>query len=266
MDLLAFLHSVVMGLVEGVTEFIPVSSTGHLIITGDLLDITGETAKTFEVFIQLGAILAVCWYYRERLLAVVRGLPRDPTAQRFVLNLMIGLVPAAVLGFLLHKLIKQHLFQPLSVAVALIVGGFVMLAIERWARRPTIGGVDELHWSDALKLGCAQAVALFPGVSRSGATIMGGIAFGLTRQAATEFSFFLAIPTMLLATSFDLIKALPHLRADDVQFFAVGFAVSFVSALAAVAGLLRYVANHDFRIFAYYRIVFGAVVLFYFWT
>lgn len=266
MDLLSFLHSILMGFVEGLTEFIPVSSTGHLIITGDLLQVTGETAKTFEVFIQLGAILAVCWFYRGKLMEVLRGLPSEPTAQRFVFNLMIAVLPAAVLGLTLHKLIKHHLFQPLTVAIALVAGGIIMLMIERFARQPHIESVDQLGWRDALKLGIAQAVALFPGVSRSGATIMGGLAFGLSRQAATEFSFFLAIPTMLMATGYDLFKALPHLQASDVQFFAIGFVVAFLSALAAVKGLLLYVANHNFRWFAYYRILFGTAVFLYFWV
>jgi undecaprenyl-diphosphatase len=266
MDLLTFLHSVLMGLVEGLTEFLPVSSTGHLIITGDLLEITGETAKTFEIFIQLGAIMAVCWYYRVKFTQVVRGLPSEPNARRFVFNLMIAVLPAAILGLTLHKLIKHHLFQPLTVAFALIVGGIVMLLIERFARNPHIESVDQLCWKDALKLGIAQALALFPGVSRSGATIMGGLAFGLSRQAATEFSFFLAVPTMLMATSYDLFKALPYLQVGDVQFFAIGFVVAFLSALLAVKGLLLYVANHNFRWFAYYRILFGAAVLVYFWV
>lgn len=263
MDL--FLHSVIMGLVEGLTEFIPVSSTGHLIITGDLLQITGESIKTFEVFIQLGAILAVCWFYRARLLQAVFGLPNEANAQRFAFNLFIAVLPAAGLGFLLHKQIKQHLFQPLMVALALIVGGVIMLLIERYARPARIQTIDQLRWPDALRLGTAQAVALFPGISRSGATIMGGIAFGLSRQAATEFSFFLAIPTMFLATGYDLFKALPYLQAADFGFFAVGFVVAFLSALLAVKGLLYYVANHNFRWFAYYRIVFGLAVLIYFW-
>lgn len=266
MDLFSVLHSVLMGLVEGLTEFIPVSSTGHLIITGDLLEITGETAKAFEVFIQLGAILAVCWFYRVKLVRVVCGLPSEPKARRFVVNLLIAVVPAAVLGLIFHKLIKQHLFQPVTVSCALIAGGFVMLLIEHFARKPRIESIDQLGWKDALKLGFAQAVALFPGVSRSGATIMGGLAFGLSRQAATEFSFFLAIPTMLMATSYDLFNALPHLQIGDVRFFAIGFVVAFLSALLAVKGLLLYVANHNFRWFAYYRILFGAAVLIYFWV
>jgi undecaprenyl-diphosphatase len=237
-----------------------------LIITGDLLEITGETAKTFEVFIQLGAILAVCWFYRVKLSQVVAGLPSEPSARRFTVNLVIAVVPAAAFGLMFHKLIKQHLFQPLTVSFALIGGGFVMLLIERFARRPRIENIDQLRWQDAFKLGIAQSVALFPGVSRSGATIMGGLAFGLSRQAATEFSFFLAIPTMLMATSYDLYKALPHLQAGDAQFFAIGFVVAFLSALLAVKGLLLYVANHNFRWFAYYRILFGTAVLIYFWV
>ncbi|MGH8497491.1 MAG: undecaprenyl-diphosphate phosphatase [Methylococcales bacterium] len=262
----SFLDSVLMGLVEGLTEFIPVSSTGHLIITGNLLENTGEAVKTFEVFIQLGAVLAVCWFYRAKLVRVVRGLPNDPTARRFVFNLLIAVLPAAVLGLMLHKLIKQYLFQPLTVGAALIAGGILILLIEGFARRPRIESIDQLCWQDALKLGAAQALALFPGVSRSGATIMGGLAFGLSRQAATEFSFFLAIPTMLMATSYDLFNALPNLQVSDVQFFAIGFVVAFLSALAAVKGLLFYVANHNFSWFAYYRIAFGAAVLVLYWT
>ena len=265
MDFLLFIKSVILGLVEGLTEFLPVSSTGHLIIAGDLLAYTGEKAKTFEVSIQLGAILAVCWYYRVRLLGVVKGLPHQVEAQRFVVNLAIGLMPAAALGFLLHSYIKAFLFTPIVVAVALILGGVVILLVERHERTPRIHEVDEIRWRDALKLGCAQAVSLIPGTSRSGATIIGGMLFGLSRQAATEFSFFLAIPTMFLATGYDLVKSWQYLAADDLGFFTIGFITAFLSALVAIKGLLYYVAHHDFRFFAYYRIIFGTLVLIYFW-
>lgn len=265
MDLTLLVKSIVLGLVEGLTEFLPVSSTGHLIITGDLLRYTGEEAKTFNISIQLGAILAVCWYYRDRLRTVVRGLPHRPESRRFVLNLALGILPAAGLGVLLHGLIKAHLFTPIIVAIALIAGGFIILVVERRQRTPRINEIDEIRWSDALKLGCAQAVSLIPGTSRSGATIIGGMIFGLSRRAATEFSFFLAIPIMFLATGFDLLRSWQHLTPEHFSFFAIGFITAFLSALAAIKGLLLYVAHHDFRLFAYYRIVFGSIVLWYYW-
>jgi undecaprenyl-diphosphatase len=264
MDLLSLLQSVLLGVVEGLTEFLPISSTGHLIITGDLLNYTGEQAKTFEIVIQLGAILAVCWHYRERLGRVVSGLGREPKALRFVINLVVGVIPSAIFGLLLHKLIKAHLFNPVVVAVALIVGGLIIFVVERGERTPRITDVDQMGWQDALKLGCAQVFSLIPGTSRSGATIIGGLLFGLSRQAATEFSFFLAIPTMFLATGYDVYKSWHSLANPDLLFFVVGFITAFFSALLAIKGLIRYVAHHDFRLFAWYRVVFGSIALFYF--
>lgn len=264
MDMFALLQSVVLGLVEGLTEFLPISSTGHLIIAGDLLSYTGEQAKTFEIVIQLGAILAVCWHYRQRLLAAVAGLSTQERSRRFVLNLIIGVFPSALFGLLLHNLIKAHLFTPVVVALALIVGGFIILLVERRERPPRIDEVDDMTWLDALKLGAAQVFSLIPGTSRSGATIIGGLLSGLSRRAATEFSFFLAIPTMFLATGYDVYKSWQHLAGADLTFFAVGFVIAFFSALLAIKGLLRYVAHHDFRAFAWYRIVFGALALIYF--
>jgi undecaprenyl-diphosphatase len=264
MDLLSLLQSVLLGVVEGLTEFLPISSTGHLIITGDLLNYTGEQAKTFEIVIQLGAILAVCWHYRERLGRVLSGLGRDPGALRFVINLVVGVIPSAIFGLLLHKLIKAHLFNPVVVAVALIVGGLIIFVVERGERTPRITDVDQMGWQDALKLGCAQVFSLIPGTSRSGATIIGGMLFGLSRQAATEFSFFLAIPTMFLATGYDVYKSWHSLANPDLLFFVVGFITAFFSALLAIKGLIRYVAHHDFRLFAWYRVVFGSIALFYF--
>lgn len=264
MGIIALMQSVVLGVVEGLTEFLPISSTGHLIIAGDLLAYTGEQAKTFEICIQLGAILAVCWLYRQRLLRVVTGLSHDAGAQRFVVNLIVGVFPSAVFGLLLHKLIKAYLFNSVVVAIALIVGGLIIFLVERRERQPRITEVDQMRWSDALKLGLAQVFSLIPGTSRSGATIIGGMLFGLSRQAATEFSFFLAIPTMFLATGYDVYKSWHTLAQPDLAFFAVGFVTAFFSALLAIKGLIRYVAHHNFKIFAWYRVVFGTLALIYF--
>ena len=259
------LVAAILGLVEGVTEFLPVSSTGHLIVAGSLLNFTGERAKLFEIVIQAGAIVAVCWEYRVRLFAVARGLPRDRGAQRFVLNLLIAFLPAAVLGLAFASAIKARLFAPVPVAGAFIAGALVILWAERRQRaRPDsvrIRSVDELRWTDALKIGFAQAFALIPGTSRSGATIIGGMLFGLSRQAATEFSFFLAIPTLFAATGYDLVKNRHLLSTGDLSMIAVGFAVAFVSAFFTIRALLRYVAHHDFVPFAWYRIAFGLVIL-----
>lgn len=257
-------QAIILGLVEGLTEFLPISSTGHLIIAGDMLGYTGEQAKTFSIVIQLGAILAVCWHYRVRLLELANGLVHDRPSQRFVFNLILAICPSALLGLALHRYIKYYLFNPTSVAVALVVGGLVILLVEKKERHVRIADMDELSWKDALKVGFAQAVSLIPGVSRSGATIIGGLLFGLSRRAATEFSFFLAIPTMFLATGYDLFSSWQSLSAGDFPFFLIGFVVAFMSALLAIRGLLWYVAHHDFRLFAYYRIAFGVLVLGYF--
>ena len=259
------LVAAILGLVEGLTEFLPVSSTGHLIVAGSLLNFTGERAKLFEIVIQAGAIVAVCWEYRARLFAVARGLLHERAAQRFVLNLLIAFLPAAVLGLAFAGAIKARLFAPVPVAGAFIAGALVILWAERRQRtRPDsvrIRSVDELSWTDALKIGLAQAFALIPGTSRSGATIIGGMLFGLSRQAATEFSFFLAIPTLFAATGYDLIKNRHLLSTGDLSMIAVGFAVAFVSAFFTIRALLRYVAHHDFVPFAWYRIAFGLVIL-----
>jgi undecaprenyl-diphosphatase len=254
--------ALLLGLIEGLTEFLPISSTGHLIVAGDLLGLGSEQAKTFEIFIQLGAILAVCWHYRTKISQVAGNLGRADSS--FALNIAIAFLPAALLGVFFHEAIMAHLFHPAKVAVALVVGGLVILLIERREHRPRIRTVDELHWTDALKIGCVQALALIPGTSRSGATIIGGLLFGLSRQAATEFSFFLAIPTMLAATVFSLAKGWQALGLQDIAIFACGFLASFVSALLAVKGLLHFVANHSFRVFGYYRIAFGLLTLLYF--
>jgi undecaprenyl-diphosphatase len=259
------LTALLLGIVEGLTEFLPVSSTGHLIVAGSLLGYTGEQAKTFEIVIQAGAILAVCWEYRARLAAVVRGLFTDPTAQRFAVNLVIAFLPAAVLGLAFNRAIKAHLFAPVPVAIAFVAGALVILWAERRQRmRPDavrVTSVDAMRWTDALLVGCAQALALVPGTSRSGATIIGGMLFGLSRVAATEFSFFLAIPTLLAATAYSLWKDATLLSAQALPAFGVGFVAAFVSAFACVRWLIRYVSHHDFVPFAWYRIAFGALIM-----
>ena len=265
MDHPSLLVAVLLGIVEGLTEFLPVSSTGHLIVAGSLLDYTGEKAKVFEIAIQAGAILAVCWEFRAKLVGVVRGLGSDAAARRFVVNLAIAFLPAAALGLLLGKAIKAVLFAPVPVALAFIAGAFVILWAERRQRaQPAtvrIDNIDAMRWSDALKVGCAQALALIPGTSRSGATIIGGMLFGLSRKAATEFSFFLAIPTLFAACGYELVRNRHLLASADLPAFGVGFAAAFVSAFLCVRWLLRYVSHNDFVPFAWYRIAFGAVIL-----
>ncbi|MBI5462757.1 MAG: undecaprenyl-diphosphate phosphatase [Gammaproteobacteria bacterium] len=262
MDLILFLKALLLGIVEGLTEFLPISSTGHLILVGDLLGFNDDKGKLFEIVIQSGAILAVCWEYRARLWGVVQGFVKhDAAAIRFVVNLLVAFLPAAVLGLLFAKAIKAHLFHPVPVALAFIVGGLLILWAERRVHTIRIHEVGDMDWRDALKVGFAQTLALIPGTSRSGATIIGGLFFGLSRRAATEFSFFLAIPTLIAATVYDLYKHRDLLQANDLGLFAVGFVASFVSAFIAVRGLLRYISRHDFSAFAWYRIVFGGVVL-----
>jgi undecaprenyl-diphosphatase len=267
MDLPALANALLLGVVEGLTEFLPISSTGHLILVSDLLGLNDEKGKVFDIVIQLGAILAVCWEFRARFIRAFSGLASDPVQQRFAVNLFVAFLPAAIVGLAFQKQIKAFLFNPVSVAIALIVGALVIFAVERWYKRhgaPRVTSVDEMTWKDALKVGIAQCFALIPGTSRSGATIMGGMMFGLSRQVATEFSFFLAVPIMFAATGYQLVKYRELLTAADLGPFAVGFVVSFVFALIAVKALIRYVAHHDFNAFAWYRIGLGVVVLWWF--
>jgi undecaprenyl-diphosphatase len=255
------LKAVILGLVEGATEFIPVSSTGHLIVVSSWLDLVDERAKTFDIFIQLGAILAIVWLYRGRLSAAVLSARHNPESRRFMGNLLIAFLPAAVVGLAAHDWIKAQLFNPTVVAAALIVGGILILLIERWAPSPRLGDVNQVPPRTAFGIGLAQVLSLVPGISRSGATIMGGYVLGLSRVAATEFSFFLAIPVMLAATLYDLIKSWTALAPADAVMFSVGFIVSFVSAVFVVRAFLTYVSGHSFNAFAWYRIAFGAVLL-----
>jgi undecaprenyl-diphosphatase len=267
MDLHPLVDAFILGVVEGLTEFLPVSSTGHLILVSDFLGLVDEKGKVFDIVIQLGAILAVCWEFRARFSRAFSGLGADPVQRRFALNLFVAFLPAAIVGLAFQKQIKAYLFNPVSVAVALVLGALVIFAVERWYAKhgaPRVTSVDDMTWKDALKVGLAQCFSLIPGTSRSGATIMGGMIFGLSRQVATEFSFFLAVPIMFAATGYQLAKYRDLLTRDDLGPFAVGFVVSFVFALIAVKALIRYVAHHDFKAFAWYRIALGAAVLWYF--
>ena len=273
MDWTVALKAALMGIVEGLTEFLPISSTGHLILAGSLLDFTGETVKVFEIAIQTGAMFAVIWEYRQRLAATVTGLATEPAARRFALNVLVAFLPAAVLGLLLGKVVKEHLFHPVPVAMAFIVGGLVILWVERrhrgqfgerdleGARRARVETVDQMSGLDALKVGLVQCLALIPGTSRSGATIIGSMLFGFSRKCATEFSFFLGIPTLMGAGAYSVWKQRDLLQWSDLPMFAIGTVFAFFSAWLCIRWLIRYVSTHDFTVFAWYRIVFGLVVL-----
>lgn len=265
MDWILYLKAVILGIVEGLTEFLPVSSTGHLIVFGSLLDYTGQEADTFYIAIQAGAIVAVCWYYRERIVRICKGLFTEPAQQKLAWNTIIAFLPAAVIGVMVAKYIKEWLFNPVSVATALVIGGIIILIVERYQDKnsyiPRVATMDDMSWKDALKVGFLQCLAMIPGTSRSGATIIGGLVIGLSRTAATEFSFFLAIPTIFGATVYELWQSRDILSADSLPVISIGFVVSFFSALIVVRWLLHYVARHDFSAFGWYRIFFGGVIL-----
>ena len=270
---MVLVKAAVMGLVEGLTEFLPISSTGHLILAASLLDFTGEKIKVFEIAIQTGAMFAVVWEYRERLARTVRGIGSDPVAQRFARNVLIAFIPAVVFGLSIGKAIKATLFHPVPVALAFVVGGLVILWVERrhraafgdmdlaGTRRARVETVDDMSALDALKVGLVQCLALVPGTSRSGATIIGAMLFGFSRRCATEFSFYLGIPTLMGAGAYSVWKERGALAWADAPMFAVGLVVAFFSALACIRWLIRYVSTHDFTVFAWYRIVFGGIVL-----
>jgi undecaprenyl-diphosphatase len=255
------LVAVLLGLVEGITEFIPVSSTGHLIVAGKLLGFTGERASVFEVVIQLGAILAIVWLYRQRFVRLASALSGDMPSRRLIVNLAVAFLPAAVVGLLFHDFIKAKLFSETVVAATLLTGGVVILAVERFHPKMTIPEVDDIPVVTAFGIGLAQCLALVPGTSRSAATILGAYALGCSRLAATEFSFFLAVPVMFAATGLDLYKARHILSAADLPFFGLGFAAAFVSALVVVRVFTRFIARHNFTGFALYRIVAGIALL-----
>lgn len=261
MDLILLLKAAILGLVEGFTEFLPISSTGHLIVAGSLLHFNDARGKLFEIVIQSAAILAVMWEYRAKISTVISGLPREAAARRFVFNVFIAFLPLAIIGLLFGHKIKDALFNPITVAITSIVGAIFILWAEKRKHIVSVETADDLSWKDALKVGFAQALALIPGTSRSGATIIGGLFFGLSRKAATEFTFFLAMPTLIAATLYELYKERALLSSADLDMWAVGFIASFVSAFLCVRWLLRYISNHDFTVFAWYRIAFGLIVL-----
>jgi undecaprenyl-diphosphatase len=267
MDLLLLLKAALLGIVEGVTEFIPVSSTGHLILGQDLLGFTGRKENAFIIFIQLGAILAVVWLYRKKFIDIALNLHREPTARGLVINLIVATLPAVVIGLPTEKWIEAHLFRPLPVGLAFAAGGLAILLIERWCSTPSVQSVDHIPLRKAFGVGLIQVLAiLFPGVSRSGATIMGGLALSLSRTAATEFSFFLAIPAMLGASLIKLVKVRELMSLADIPIFTVGFIVSFLSALMVIRSLLSYVSRRSFVPFAWYRIFFGALIIIVYWN
>ena len=258
---MSILEAIILGLVEGITEFLPISSTGHLIIARDLLGLEGEAVDRALIIIQGAAILAVCWEFRQKLLHTAFSLHKEAASRRFVMNLLIAFLPLAILGLMFEHQIKAVLFKPVPVALALVIGGLIILWAERRKHEERVQTVDQLGPLDALKLGLFQALALIPGTSRSGATIIGGLLCGLSRRTAAEFSFFVAIPVLLAATAYDLWKARAELASTDLTPLLVSCVVSFVSALVAIKLLLRYVSKHSFAAFAWYRILFGGVIL-----
>ena len=270
MDIMLLVKAAIMGVVEGLTEFLPISSTGHLILAGALLGFDDEKAKVFDIAIQTGAIFAVILVYWQKIRSTLAALPTDKQAQQFVLNVLIAFVPAVVLGLLFGKAIKANLFTPTVVASTFIIGGFIILWAEKRQSRDSavvrVDSVDAMSWKDALKVGLVQTLAMIPGTSRSGATIIGGMLLGLSRKAATDFSFFLAMPTLIGAGAYSLYKERALLSVADVPMFAVGLLFSFISAWLCIRWLLRYISTHSFVPFAWYRIVFGLVVLATAWT
>ena len=261
MDLWSAIQALILGIVEGLTEFLPISSTGHQIIVADLLGFGGDRAMAFNIIIQLGAILAVVWEFRRKIIDVVVGLPRQREAQRFTVNLMVAFFPAVILGVAFADAIHEYLFNPITVALALVIGGVIMLWAERRQHNTNIDHVDDMTWVDALKIGCIQCLAMIPGTSRSGSTIIGGLLIGLSRKAATEFSFFLAMPTMVGAAVYSGYKYRDLFQPSDLPVFAIGFITSFIFAMIAVRGLLKFIGNHSYAMFAWYRIVFGLLIL-----
>ncbi|WP_435609618.1 undecaprenyl-diphosphate phosphatase [Pseudomonas knackmussii] len=261
MEIWNAVQAFILGVVEGLTEFLPVSSTGHQIIVADLLGFVGDRAQAFNIIIQLAAILAVVWEFRSKIIEIIVGLPTQRRAQKFTVNLLIAFAPAVVLGVAFADKIHKYLFNPITVAAALLIGGLIMLWAERREHAIRVDQVDDMTWRDALKVGCAQCLALIPGTSRSGATIIGGLLFGLSRKAATEFSFFLAMPTMVGAAVYSGYKYRELFQPSDLPVFAIGFVTSFIFAMIAVRGLLKFIASHSYAAFAWYRIVFGLLIL-----
>lgn len=262
MENLELLKALFLGLIEGLTEFLPISSTGHLILFGHLIDFHSDGGRVFEVVIQLGAILAVCWLYRQKIVELVKGFfSGDLHARRFTINVLLAFIPAVVIGVLAVDFIKQVLFSPLVVACALIIGGLIIFAVEARKFEPKTIEATDISIKQAIIVGFAQCVAMIPGTSRSGATIIGGMLAGLSRKAATEFSFFLAMPTMLGAATYDLIRNADVLTSDNLVNISVGFVAAFIAALLVVKALVKFVERHTLRVFAWYRVVLGVILL-----
>jgi len=267
MEMILFCKAVILGIVEGLTEFIPVSSTGHLIVVSDVLKFDNNFAKLFEVVIQLGAILAVVWLYREKIINIVFGFFSNKNFFSFGISLLIAFIPASVVGFFFHDIIKQYLFNPVTVAAALVIGGIIIVIIEKLNIKETTGEALDISKKSALIVGLSQILSLIPGVSRSASTIMGGVCSGLSRKAAAEFSFFLAIPIMFAATFYDLYKNSEVVNMHAASVIIVGFAAAFLSSVIVIKWFMKFISSHDFKIFAYYRIIFGlALLLFYYFT
>lgn len=265
MELIIIFKLVILGIVEGLTEFVPVSSTGHLIIASDMLNFNNDFAKLFEVVIQLGAILAVVWLYRDKILKLILSIFSDKKSYSFAVNLLIAFLPASIIGFLFHSAIKDYLFNPVTVAFALILGGIAIIIIEKLnIKEKTVEALD-IDKKSALVVGLSQILSLIPGVSRSASTIMGGVCSGLSRKASAEFSFFLAIPIMFAATFYDLYKSSDVLNSDSIIMIAIGFVSAFISALFVIKWFIKFISTHDFKIFAWYRIIFGIFLLIFYY-
>jgi undecaprenyl-diphosphatase len=262
MEIILFIKALILGIVEGLTEFLPVSSTGHLIVASNLLKFE-TTGEVFDIIIQLGAILAIIFEYKNRFVHIISHIGKEPATNRFVLNLAIAFIPAAVVGLIFSNQIKHYLFNPISVATALVIGGFLILWIEKRQSHtePKIKTIEQMRPVDALIVGMAQILALIPGTSRSGSTIMGGMLWGIERKTATEFSFFLAVPVMIAATGYDMLKHINEFTWHDLLLIAFGFVAAFISALIAVKALLRFVSHKNYIPFAWYRIIFGAIII-----
>nr|WP_324259916.1 undecaprenyl-diphosphate phosphatase [Cellvibrio fontiphilus] len=262
MDLVLVLKAIIMGIVEGVTELLPISSTGHLILAADIMNFLENDKRTlFEIFIQMGAMLAVVWEYRAKIFGSLKGIHRPGIARNLYINVALAFFPAAIIGFLLSDFIMSVLFSPYVVAAGFILGGFAIMWVEKFAYSPRIDEMDDLTYIDALKVGLCQCLALIPGTSRSGATIIGGMYFGLSRKASTEFSFFLAIPMISAASLYSLWGAREQLQWTDAGLLAIGFITSFITAFAVMRALLKFISNHTYMAFAWYRIAFGIVIL-----
>ncbi len=256
-----YVKAFVLGVLEGLTEFIPVSSTGHLIVAASLLNFSDETWKVFTIFIQLGAISAICFRFKGELLTVIKGIGNQPSANRFVINISLAFIPSVILGLLFYKIIKNFLFSPVTVAVALLIGGLIILWVEKQKFQPKTKNMDSVSLKQSLQIGLCQCIAMCPGVSRSGATIIGSMFFGLSRSVATQFSFYLAIPTMLAATVYDFYKNWELLKTANLDLFIIGFMTSFLAALVTVKLFLAFVSKHSFVVFGWYRIMMGSLLL-----